>query len=228
MKLLGYVRVSSEGQADNTSLDNQISEIKRYCDYHKHEFVIYRDTKSGKNLDRAGIISLLQQLKDYDGIIIYKLDRLSRKLIDTLSIVELLNSEKKTLISITESLDISTISGQLMINTMASFSQYERQVISQRVKTGKDVRRSQDKFVGGQVANGYKSVKTFDDKGQFMGNELVIDESEQKIIKLIKNHKRAGKGLTEIANWLNSNDYKTKTGKNFTYNLVSNILKVKA
>ena len=107
---------------------------------------------------------------------------------------------------------------------MASFAQYERDVISQRVTTGKAVRKDQGKFTGGQVQTGYKSVKTFDDKGNFSGNEIIIDENEQKIIKLIKNHKRAGKGLTAIATWLNDNGYKTKQGKEFNYNLVRNIL----
>lgn len=224
MRLLGYVRVSSEGQQDNTSIQNQINEINRYCDYHKHEVVIYQDVKSGKNLDRKGIKNLLNELSNFDGVIVYKIDRLSRKLLDTLSIVETLKTQNKTLISIVENLDISTIQGQLMLNTMSSFAQYEREVISQRVKTGKEVRKNQNKFTGGQVKTGYKSVKTFNNNGQFSGNELVKDDKEQEIIKLIKNHKRAGKGLTDISRWLNDNGYKTKNGKQFTYNLVRNIL----
>lgn len=224
MNLLGYVRVSSEGQQDNTSIQNQIDEINRYADYHRHNVEIFQDVKSGKDLNREGIKNILNQIKSYDGIIIYKLDRLSRKLLDTISIVETLKTQNKTLISITENIDISTIQGQLMLNTMSSFAQYEREVISQRVKTGKAIRKNQGKFTGGQVKNGFKSVATFDNNGQFAGNDLVNDDKEQEIIKLIKNHKRAGKGLTEISTWLNSKGYKTKHGKDFTYNLVRNIL----
>lgn len=225
MKLLGYVRVSTEAQSDNTSLDNQISEINRYCEYNKHEVTIYQDTKSGKDLNREGIKQLLNQLNDYDGIIIYKLDRLSRKLLDTLKIVDELKTNNKTLITINEKIDISTIQGQLMLNTMASFAQYERDVISQRIKVGKQKRKEQNSFTGGQIKTGKKSIKTYDDNGNFTGNKLINDEAEQQIIEMIKRYKKNGKGLTYIATRLNKKGYKTKNNKDFTYHLVRNILK---
>ena len=89
-RAIGYVRVSTTEQAlEGISLDNQKAKIKGYCDLNDLELVtIIEDAgKSGKNLSRDGIETILYKIKrkEIDAIVVYKLDRLSRKVIDTLT-----------------------------------------------------------------------------------------------------------------------------------------------
>ena len=98
---------------------------------------IYEDTKSGSSLDRKELTNLLSNLSNYDGLIIYKLDRLSRSAKDTLEIVELLQKSNKTIVSVSENIDINTPQGKLFLTMIAGFSEYERELIKERVTNGR-------------------------------------------------------------------------------------------
>jgi site-specific DNA recombinase len=95
MKAIGYVRVSTDEQArEGISLENQKLKIHTYCDLHNFELdtIIEDAGKSGKDLNREGVQELIQKVKDkrIGAVLVYKLDRLSRKVIDTLNLIELM------------------------------------------------------------------------------------------------------------------------------------------
>ena len=92
------------------------------------------------------------------------------------------------------------------------------QGVRDRIKSGKDETRAKGGFTGGQLRFGTRTEK--------MNNVsiLVPDVKEQEIIKLIKNHKKSGKSLSEIALWLNSQGYTTKQGKSFTATQIKRVL----
>lgn len=223
MKLLGYIRVSTSGQSDNFSLDDQTNKIKAYCQTYDHELVnVFQDTFSGATLNREALTQLLEAIKDYDGIIVYKIDRLSRSAKDTLEIVETLRKAGKTLISISELIDISTPQGKLFLTMLSGVAEYEREIIKERVTNGRKAKKATGSYAGGQPKFGFKV------KHEFSNDKLVktleVNEMEQNIIDLVKRHKRSGKSFNSIATWLNDNGYQTKQGKQFTIMQVKRIL----
>lgn len=82
MRLIGYARVSSESQEENTSLQEQERKIKAYCEAMSHELKgIQIEVASGASLKRPALQSVLEYLPTVNGVIVLKLDRLSRSLI---------------------------------------------------------------------------------------------------------------------------------------------------
>ena len=130
-KALGYVRVSTTEQAtEGISLDNQKSKIRAYCeiqDMHLIEIIVDAG-KSGKNLNREGIQQLMSAIKkrSVEAVIVYKLDCLSRKVIDTLSLIETIEKSGVTFHSLNEKIDTGTAMGRFFLNITASLAQMER------------------------------------------------------------------------------------------------------
>lgn len=215
-KLLGYVRVSTKGQSDNFSIEDQIEKIKSYCNLYNFELTdIFHDVKSGSNIEnRKGLNDLLERLNGYDGLIVFKLDRLSRSAKNTLELLDTLNKNNKTLISVSEQFDFSSHQGKLFLTMLAGFSEYERDVIKERMTNGRNAKKKSGVYAGGRPKLGKKiSHDVIENK---IVKTLVDDPKELEIIKKIKNHKRAGKNIYQITSWLNTNGYKTKSGKDFT------------
>ena len=102
MKLIGYVRVSSQGQDDNTSKQNQTDRIKAYCLAFGHDLVeIFEETASAADLEhRPQFASAMEAVRDRaDGIVALKLDRIARNCRDVLTLVEdVLEPENKALV----------------------------------------------------------------------------------------------------------------------------------
>ena len=90
MRLIGYIRVSTDAQADNTSLEEQKRRIEAYANAMGHDLTrIYTEVGSGKNVkDRPQFQGALESLKDVDGLIALKLDRIARNTRDVLTLVE--------------------------------------------------------------------------------------------------------------------------------------------
>lgn len=124
---VGYIRTSTEEQ----NLDMQRAALlKNGCEK------IFEDQLSGKNRNRPGLISALDSIKEGDVLVIWRLDRLSRKLKDILDLVEFLKTRKIKLFSITEDLDTSTATGNVMFQIRGVFAEWERATIGERVRAG--------------------------------------------------------------------------------------------
>ncbi len=101
MKLIGYARVSSESQEENTSLQEQERKIKSYCEAMSHELIEMKtEVASGSSLNRQSLQNVLELLPASDGIIVLKLDRLSRSLKDTVNLITELNEASKHLVAV--------------------------------------------------------------------------------------------------------------------------------
>jgi site-specific DNA recombinase len=88
MKLIGYARVSSDSQEDNTSLLDQETRIRSYCVAMNHQLIgIHSEVASGASMKRPSLQTLLDYLPIVEGIIVLKLDRLSRSVLDTVGLV---------------------------------------------------------------------------------------------------------------------------------------------
>lgn len=133
--VFGYVRVSTENQLENYSIEEQISRLKSYCAAKDMILLkIYTDGGySGGNTDRPALKQMLADIKtvNVDAVLVYKLDRLSRSQKDTLTLIEdEFLAHDVDFISINENFDTSTPFGKAMIGMLSVFAQLEKDQIT--------------------------------------------------------------------------------------------------
>lgn len=220
MKAIGYVRVSTDEQArEGISLDNQKAKIESYCQLNDLELVrVIEDAgKSGKDLNREGIQALMEAIKSrkIDAVIVYKLDRLSRRVKDTLSIMELVERRSVAFHSITEKIDTKSAMGKFFLNLMASMNQWERDTISERTRDALRLKVTRNERAG-QIPFGYTLSSD--------GNTLLENPKEQEAIRLIKDLHAKGYNYSAICRELAGRDYQP-LGKQWHAQSVKNILK---
>lgn len=183
MKAAGYIRVSTEEQSQHGySLEAQIEAVKKYCEFQKWELVrIYRDDGySGSSMERPGLQQVLEDvpLGLFNVVVVWKLDRLSRNLKETLYLLDnVLEKNGIGFTSIQEQFDTTTPIGKAVMQIIAVFAQLERDMITERMKFGKYQKARQGQFPGGHILYGYKKDPSTD--------EFEISEEEAKIVKLI-------------------------------------------
>ncbi len=220
MKAIGYVRVSTDEQArEGISLDNQRAKIESYCSLHDLELIgIIEDAgKSGKDLNREGIRSLLDRIKSHqiDAVVVYKLDRLSRRVKDTLTLMDLVEKKSIAFHSITERIDTKSAMGKFFLNIMASMNQWERDTISERTRDALHHKIDKGERAG-QIPYGWELA---DD-----GKSLLPNEREQKAVSLIKDLNDKGYSYRAICRELDKEGYKP-VGKTWHPQTISNILR---
>lgn len=136
-----YVRVSTQEQAENgNSLDFQIDKLKAYCQLHEYKIVDeYVDAGvSGAKSERPALNKLKKDIDKIDVVLIYKLDRLSRSIKDTMYLIEdLFKPNNVNLISLSENFDTSQAMGMATIGMLSTFAQLERETIKERMMAGK-------------------------------------------------------------------------------------------
>ncbi|RHW37287.1 recombinase family protein [Neobacillus notoginsengisoli] len=147
-----YIRVSTQEQVDNSSIETQKEKLEAYCK--AKDWVVY-DTYidpgySGSNLNRPDLQRLLGDLKHIDAVMVYKLDRLSRSQKDTLELIEdYFLKNNVDFVSVTETLDTSTPFGKAMIGILSVFAQLEREMIAERMRDGLIDRAKKGYWVAG-------------------------------------------------------------------------------
>ena len=154
MPVLGYVRVSTDNQLDNYSIEEQTERIKSYCKAKGWTLLhIYTDGGySGGNTNRPALQKMLEAIKrgEAAAVVVYKLDRLSRSQKDTLTLIEdSFLSHNTDFISINENFDTSTPFGRAMIGMLSVFAQLEKDQITERFTMGRIGRSKAGYFHGG-------------------------------------------------------------------------------
>ena len=157
MQVLGYVRVSTDEQADSRAgIEAQRRAIIAECDRRGWTLVeVIEDAGySAKDLRRPGIQHALEELKTRraSALVVAKLDRLSRSMLDFAGIMQTAQRQGWALVALDLGVDTSTPSGEMMANVLATFSQFERRLISQRTKEALAVKRSQGVKLGRKPA----------------------------------------------------------------------------
>ncbi len=136
MRLIGYVRVSTEEQGrSGLGLDAQRASITAYAGAGNHELTCAEDVGlSGSSLDRPALQHALTALRrrEADALVVAKLDRLSRSLPDFASVLQLARKQRWAVIALDLGVDTTTPAGRLIANVMASVAEWEREVIGQR------------------------------------------------------------------------------------------------
>lgn len=213
-----YIRVSTEEQAkEGYSLDAQEETLKKYCyrnDYDVAEKYI-DDGKSGKNTDRPELQRLLKDCSKgrFDVVVVWKISRLSRSLKDLLVLVDHFEQYSVNFYSESERFDTSSALGKLTLQVLGSIAEFERNTIIDNVKLGMAQVARAGKWTGGIVLG-------YDNKDK----QLVVNEEEAKMVKMIFDMYVDGKGCVQIRDKLNQLNLKTKKGKPFTPIAIKTIL----
>ena len=155
---------------------------------------------------------------DIDIVVVYKVDRLTRSLMDFSKIVELFDKHNSSFVSITQHFNTTTSMGRLTLNILLSFAQFEREVTGERIRDKFAASKKKGMWMGGIVPIGYKR----EDK------KLVIEEESAQKIRLIFEKYIEFKSVATLKGYLEQQSIKTRTDKNFSkghiYKMLSNKL----
>lgn len=221
MKATGYIRVSLEEMArEGVSLDNQRNKIELYCKMNDFELVgIEADEGiSGKNLNRPGVIRILDMAKkkEIDGIVIYKLDRMFRNTIDALNTTKMLDKKGIALHSICEKLDTQSAIGKFFFTLIASLAEMERNIISERTSDAMQYMKSSGKCTG---------VAPYGFRLSSDGIHIEPDETEQAVVSLIMKLRDRCYSYQKIADELNEKEFRNRKGNKWQLQNVFGIVK---
>ena len=141
---VGYMRVSSESDRQNTDLQRDALLAAGVDSRH-----LFEDHASGTKDDRPGLTQALAFVQPGDVLVVWKLDRLGRSLSHLISIVNALKEKQVAFRSLTEGMDTTTASGELLFHVFGALAQYERTLIQERVVAGLAAARRRGR-VGGR------------------------------------------------------------------------------
>jgi DNA invertase Pin-like site-specific DNA recombinase len=224
MRVILYARVSTDEQArSGLSIDAQADKLRAWAELFNHDVVsVITDAgESAKSLRRPGIREALGMLSCgvADGIVVAKLDRLTRNIADWQTLIADHFSEKagKELFSLGDSIDTTTAGGRLVLNVLLSVAQWEREAIGERTRVALQHKLANNKRAG-EVRYGWDLL---DD-----GETLVPNEAEQTVIALIFKLHSGGTSLRGIARHLNECSIPTKKGNaRWSHTTVASIIK---
>ncbi|MBV6388750.1 MAG: DNA-invertase hin [Nitrosomonas europaea] len=145
--LIGYMRVSSESDRQNTDLQRDALLAAGVDARH-----LFEDHASGAKDDRTGLAKALEFVHPGDVLVVWKLDRLGRSLSHLLEIVNTLKDKQVAFRSLTEGMDTTTPSGELLFHVFGALAQYERALIQERVIAGLSAARRRGRIGGRPLA----------------------------------------------------------------------------
>jgi DNA invertase Pin-like site-specific DNA recombinase len=193
-RVVGYVRVSTDEQATSgLGLDAQRAAVADECRRRGWDLIeVFEDAgASGKSLaGRPALQEALSAARSHEAraLVVAKLDRLSRSLLDFAALMEDARTEGWALVILDLGVDTTTPSGEMIANVMATFAQFERRMIGQRTKVALAVKKGQ---------------------GVKLGRPRSVSED---VVRRIRRERRAGKSLRVIAERLNDDEVATGHG----------------
>ena len=218
-KLIGYVRVSSEiSKIKGNSINNQINKVNDFCNLNDYQLVdVLKDEgKSGMEYSkRDGYLELINRCKteNINGVVVYCLSRLGRRMKDIIDVMELFNKNDIEFYSVKENINNKDIMGKLMMNILMSFNEFEVDNIRERII---DVKRNNKE-------NGLVYGKLM--FGKDKDGKLLIDNiSEMKVVSYMKGLRSKGWSYFSISDRLNEKGIVSKRGGKWYGMSVSNVL----
>jgi DNA invertase Pin-like site-specific DNA recombinase len=224
MKVVGYIRVSTDQQeASGLGLEAQLAKIKGYCQLYDLELVeILQDAASGKNMKkRPNFLKALSMLKsgEAEGLIVAKLDRLTRSLKDLGFLIDNYFAAKFNLFVVCEQVDTRSANGRMVLNIMVSIAQWEREIIGERTRDALQAKRTRGEKTGGTCPYGF----TINQEGK-----LIESQAEQSVIRLAVSLRVKGYSYARIAQALNDKGIQSKTGSVWFASTAQRIIERKA
>lgn len=222
LKVAIYIRVSTRWQVDKDSLPLQRDELPKYAELvlgiKKYE--IFEDAGySAKNTDRPAYQQMMARVRsgEFSHILVWKIDRISRNLLDFAAMYQELKDYGVTFVSKNEQFDTSTAIGEAMLKIILVFAELERNMTSERVSAVMLSRAEQGLWNGGRIPYGYrwdKELKTF-----------FIVKEEAAVVRKIYELYRTTKSTLQVAKTLNEQGLRPRSGNPWTPVTIGLILK---
>jgi len=207
-----YTRKSTEEGLDQdfNSLDAQRESAEAYIQSQKHEGWTclpdrYDDGGfSGGNIERPALKRLLADVEagKIDCLMVYKVDRLSRSILDFSRLMETLERHNVSFVSVTQQFNTTNSMGRLTLNILLSFAQFEREIIAERTRDKMSAARRKGKWIGGNPALGYDVDPR--------GGRLIVNESESVMVRSIFELYLEKRALLPTVQELNRRGWTTK------------------
>lgn len=231
MKVAIYVR-KSKFIDTSESIVNQIKmcedKIKNKYPDEKIEFFKFEDEGySGATANRPNFQRLMCDIKNYDILVCYRLDRISRNVADFAKTWEILKSNKCQFISVTESFDTTSPLGEAMIYIASVFAQLERVTTAERIRDNMLILAKNGKWSGGNYPLGLEGIKSkyiADDGVERKCSKLVINDTEIETVKLIYSTYLNVGSLSGTVTHLMQNNIKNKKGSFYDMSSLRKIL----
>lgn len=223
-KVAIYIRVSTQWQIDKDSLKVQRRELEAFSELVLgiKDYVVFEDAGySAKNTSRPDYQAMMDRLRtgEFSHLLVWKIDRISRNLLDFSEMYEELNSLGVTFVSKNEQFDTSSAIGEAMLRIILVFAELERKMTAERVTQVMLSRAEKGVWNGGRVPFGYAYNK---ETGEF-----TLQEHEYTIVKRIFNMYEEMQSLTSIATWLNERHFLTRQGNEWSitslYKILTNV-----
>jgi len=209
-----YTRKSTTERLDQdfSSLDNQRESAENYIKSQQHEgwttsSELYDDGGfTGANIERPALQKLLNDIKagKINCVVVYKVDRLSRSLLDFSQLLEFFDKNNVVFVSITQHFNTNTSMGRLTLNILLSFAQFEREIISERTRDKLGAARKRGQWLGGRPPFGYR----------YNPNEkckIIIDPDQANIVRKVFKLYLEKNSALEVAQTMNETGYRTSS-----------------
>ncbi|MFH1223798.1 MAG: recombinase family protein [Pseudomonadota bacterium] len=191
-------------------MDNQRESGESYINSQKSEgWILLPDRYddggyTGANTERPALQKLIADIKEgkINCVVVYKVDRLSRSLLDFVKLLELFEKYNVVFVSVTQAFNTNNSMGRLTLNILLSFAQFEREIISERVKDKMGAARKKGRFIGGMPILGYDIDK--------VNHKLIVNEKEAVFVREIFDLYLKEKSFLSTAMTLNDKGYMTK------------------
>lgn len=219
-----YVRVSTGYQVDKDSLPFQKKELKAYCEHVLHidkkRIEIFEDAgKSGKNTKRPAFERMMEKVKygQVSHVIVYKIDRISRNLVDFSLMYDDFKYNKVTFISLNEQFDTSSAIGEAILKIILVFAELERKLTSERVTDVMIGRAQSGLWNGARVPYGWD----WDDEKKCPVHSKV----EAEYVRQMYSDYLNGGSSVSIAKSYNANKIPTKRGGEWTSKTIADVIR---
>ncbi|MBT5144530.1 MAG: recombinase family protein [Gemmatimonadetes bacterium] len=218
LSVLGYVRISTSSQIENTSIALQKRTIRQYVKSRGWNLVdIYEDVSSGSNTNRPGFEEMAKRLESngFSAVVVTKLDRFSRSILDSATFIKGLLAKDKALISISENVDTGSIQGRMFCNLLMVIAENERENIQMRMSNGREELLRQNKLPSSYVY-GYTRDKSGD---------LSVVADEAKVIQEMFHLYLDLESLGAVSRVFKERGYRTRQDKSFSRQTIQNLLR---
>lgn len=145
MRFAIYTRVSTDEQ----TTENQVIRLKAYAESNNWDYDIYEEVMSSRKTRpiKQKVLTALRH-REYDGILIYKIDRWARSSIELMTEFKELYDKKIIIVSVSDNIDLTTSTGQLQFQILGAFAEFERNIIRERTLEGLARAKAQGKTLG--------------------------------------------------------------------------------